>query len=136
MLPSLLKCYKTRYCIKKDPLNPPLRDMSLRFLVAGLSGKVAGYLPKNRPIFVLFNLFSKLVYLGNNTALPLSCEPRLHFCYVSWRAKSSLCRQPFNFLLCMHEILKLNLQAKFAHVIVRSASCKESHVRYPRASGF
>ena len=46
---------------KKDPLNPPLRDMSLRFLVAGLSGKVAGYLPKNRPIFVLFNLFSKLV---------------------------------------------------------------------------
>ena len=61
MSPSLLKFYKTRYCIKKDPLNPPLRDMSLKFKVAGLSGKVAGYLPKNSPIFLLFNSFSKLV---------------------------------------------------------------------------
>ena len=31
----------------------------------------------------------------------LPCEQRLHFRGMSWRAKSSLCRQPFNFLSCM-----------------------------------
>ena len=33
-----------------------------------------------------------------------NCEQRLHFRCVSWRAKSSLNRQPFNFLSCMCEI--------------------------------
>ena len=32
------------------------------------------------------------------------CEQRLHFRGMSWRAKSSLCRQPFNFLSCMRKI--------------------------------
>ena len=34
----------------------------------------------------------------------LTCEQRLHFPWVSWRAKSSLCGQLFNFLSCMREI--------------------------------
>ena len=34
----------------------------------------------------------------------LPCEQRLHFRGMSWRAKSSLCRQPFNFLSCMRKI--------------------------------
>ena len=40
---SLWKFYKTRYCIKKEPFIP-LSGLSLRVLVAGLSGKVAGHL--------------------------------------------------------------------------------------------
>ena len=31
-------------------------------------------------------------------------EQRIHFRCMSWRAKRSLCRQPFNFLSCMREI--------------------------------
>ena len=34
----------------------------------------------------------------------LPCEQRLHFRGMSWRAKSSLCRQPFSFLSCMRKI--------------------------------
>ena len=34
----------------------------------------------------------------------LPCEQRLHFRGMSWCAKSSLCRQPFNFLSCMRKI--------------------------------
>ena len=34
----------------------------------------------------------------------LPCEQRLHFRDTSWRAKTSLCRQPFNFLSCMRKI--------------------------------
>ena len=34
----------------------------------------------------------------------LPCEQRLHFRNMRWRAKSSLCRQPFNFLSCMRKI--------------------------------
>ena len=36
--------------------------------------------------------------------LLVSCEQRLHFCWVSCHAKSSLCWQPFNFLSCMRKI--------------------------------
>ena len=45
--------------------------------------------------------------LGNYIGCVRSGKPweqRLHFRCVSWRAKSSLCRQPFNFLSCMREI--------------------------------
>ena len=42
--------------------------------------------------------------LGLKAKLPLPCERRLHFRGMSWRAKSSLCRQPFNFLSCMRKI--------------------------------
>ena len=38
------------------------------------------------------------------TSIQVPCEHRLHFLCVSWRAKSSLCPQPFNFLSCMREI--------------------------------
>ena len=38
----------------------------------------------------------------DNARVP--CEQRLHFRCVSWRANSSLCLQPFNFLSCMREI--------------------------------
>ena len=34
----------------------------------------------------------------------LPCEQRPHFRGMSWRAKSSLCRQLFNFLSCMRKI--------------------------------
>ena len=34
----------------------------------------------------------------------LPCEQKLHFRGMSWRTKSSLCRQPFNFLSCMRKI--------------------------------
>ena len=37
-------------------------------------------------------------------SLQLPCKQRLHFRGMSWRAKSSLCRQPFNFLSCMRKI--------------------------------
>ena len=46
--------------------------------------------------------FMAPVFLGTMSLLP--CEQRLHFRCVSWRAKSSLNRQPFNFLSCMCEI--------------------------------
>ena len=38
------------------------------------------------------------------TSIQVPCEQRLYFRCVSWRAKSSLCWQPFNFLSCMREI--------------------------------
>ena len=33
----------------------------------------------------------------------LPCEQKLHFRGMGWRAKSCLCRQPFNFLSCMRK---------------------------------
>ena len=42
------------------------------------------------------------IFYWNNSMLP--CEQRLHFRGMRWRAKSSLCRQPFNFLSCMRKI--------------------------------
>ena len=47
------------------------------------------------------NLIGQLCLIASVT---VPCEQRLHFRCVSWRAKSSLCRQPFNFLSCMREI--------------------------------
>ena len=38
------------------------------------------------------------------TIIRVPCEQRLHFYCVSYRAKSSVCQQQFNFLLCMREI--------------------------------
>ena len=37
-------------------------------------------------------------------ARTLPCEQRLHVRDTSWRAKSSLCGQPFNFLSCVRKI--------------------------------
>ena len=42
-------------------------------------------------------------FMGSRLKFSVSCEQRLNFRCVSWRAKSSLCRQPFNFLSCMRE---------------------------------
>jgi len=59
----------------------------------------------------------------NRRANNLPYEQRLHFRAMSWRAKSSPCRQPFNFLSCMRKIrhairnsLASNWFVKFAWV--------------------
>ena len=44
------------------------------------------------------------MFRTHTAGLHLPCEQRLHFRGMSWRAKSSLCRQPFTFLSCMRKI--------------------------------
>ena len=48
------------------------------------------------------NIETKQLKLAKRNSVP--CEQRLHFRGMRWRAKSSLYRQPFNFLLCMCKI--------------------------------
>ena len=52
----------------------------------------------------LLPTLTSIVNLSLQSACMLLCEQRLHFRGMKWRAKGSLCRQPFNFLSCMREI--------------------------------
>ena len=45
---------------------------------------------------------TKQLKLAKRNSVPR--EQRLHFRGMRWRAKSSLCRQPFNFLSCIRKI--------------------------------
>ena len=53
-------------------------------------------------------------FVGSRLKFSVSCEQRLHFRCVSWRAKSILCRQPFN---CLSRNSSRDSQTK---LIVRS----------------
>ena len=53
-------------------------------------------------------------FVGSRLKFSVSCEQRLHFLCVSWRAKSILCRQPFN---CLSRNSSRDSQTK---LIVRS----------------
>ena len=62
----------------------------------------------------------------------LPCEQRLHFRGMSWRAKSSLCRQPFNFLSCMRKIrhairkqLVRQICVSFAGIKIAKTTCEQ-----------
>ena len=55
------------------------------------------------------------------------------FADMSWRAKSSLCRQPFNFLSCMRKIrhairkqLVRQICVSFAGIKIAKTTCKLS----------
>ena len=54
----------------------------------------------NKTLFLILNMcyeHTTLVWDLQQSYVNVPCEKRLHFRCVSWRAKSSLCRQPFNF---------------------------------------
>ena len=62
----------------------------------------------------------------------LPCEQRLHFRGMRWRAKSSLCRQPFNFLSCMRKIhhaickpLVRQICVSFAGIKIGKTTCEQ-----------
>ena len=62
----------------------------------------------------------------------LPCEQRLHFRGMRWRAKSSLYRQPFNFLLCMRKIrhairkqLVRQICTSFAGIKIGKTTCEQ-----------
>ena len=50
------------------------------------------------------NISKNSVFLVDTATPSIPCEQKLHSRGMSWRAKSSLCRQPFNFLSCMRKI--------------------------------
>ena len=59
-------------------------------------------------------------------------EQRLHFRGMRWRAKSSLCRQPFNFLSCMRKIrhairkqLVRQICVSFAGIKIAKTTCEQ-----------
>ena len=54
--------------------------------------------------FTIVNLILIAMFRTHTAGLHLPCEPGLHLRGMRWRAKSSLCRQPFNFLSCMRKI--------------------------------
>ena len=66
--------------------------------------------PPTVVLFLITQCSSPKGWLLTSKLLP--CDQRRHFRCVSWHAKSSLCRQPFNFLSCMckvrHMIRKQN----------------------------
>ena len=62
----------------------------------------------------------------------LPCEQRLHFRGMRWRAKSSLCRQPFSFLSCMRKIyhaickqLVRQICVSFAGIKIGKTTCEQ-----------
>ena len=61
----------------------------------------------NKTLFLILNMcyeHTTLVWDLQQSYVNVPCEKRLHFRCVSWRAKSSLCGQPFNFLSCIRKI--------------------------------
>ena len=74
----------------------------------------------------------------NIVSLLIPCEQRLHFRGMSWRAKSSLCPQPFNFLPCMRKIrhairkqLVRQMCVSFAGIKIAKTTCEPlaNHLR-------
>ena len=62
----------------------------------------------------------------------IPCKQRLHFRGMRWRAKSSLCRQPFNFLSCMRKIrhairkqLVRQICVSFAGIKIAKTTCEQ-----------
>ena len=62
----------------------------------------------------------------------LPCKQRPHFRGVRRRAKSNLCRQPFNFLSCMHEIrhairkqVVRQMCVSFAGIKIAKTTCEQ-----------
>ena len=60
-----------------------------------------------------------------NMWFSLPCEQRLHFRDMKWRAKSRLCRQPFN---SVQKSGQINLKIGFLRVLDRFRSLRESCV--------
>ena len=80
----------------------PIRYMTIHFQgLARRTGDTETWLKSSR-LCVNRSTISYGFRTGARAILP--CEQRLHFRGMSWRAKSSLCRQPFNFLSCMRKI--------------------------------
>ena len=59
------------------------------------------------------------------TVVVVPCEQRLHFRGISWRAKSSLCRQPFK---SVQKSGRINLENGFFPVLDRFRTLPESFV--------
>ena len=80
----------------------PIRYMTIHFQSLARRTGVAETSLKSSRLCVTRSLISYGFRTGPRAILP--CEQRLHFRGMSWRAKSSLCRQPFSFLSCMRKI--------------------------------
>ena len=78
------------------------------------------------------NLSQRVILLTRGLTRDLPCEQRLHFRGMSWRAKGSLCRQPFNFLSCMPKIrhairkqLVRQICVSFARIKFAKTTCEQ-----------
>ena len=73
---------------------------------------------------------TKQLKLAKRNSVPR--EQRLHFRGMRWRAKSSLCRQPFNFLSCIrkiHHVIRKQLVRQicvsFAGIKIAKTTCEQ-----------
>ena len=74
--------------------------VQIKAIVLKSSAALTNLNNKEKPKWILV----VVVKYRHRAIVLLPCEQRLHFRGMSWRAKSSLCRQPFNFLSCMRKI--------------------------------
>ena len=82
-------------------------------------------------LFVISQTKESQRFFTETTPL-LPCEQRLHFRGMRWRAKSSLCRQPLNFLSCMRKIrqatrkqLVRQICVSFAGIKIAKTTCEQ-----------
>ena len=73
-----------------------------------------------------------IIFLSLRAGGILPCEQRLHFRGMRRRAKSSLCRQPFNFISCMRKIrhairkqLVRQICVSFAGIKIAKTTCEQ-----------